>query len=507
MALRTNTLYINNSLSSYVIKTILVVWLFFLSTSSFSQNTCIDYSAISKYRDKEGVEYGIARVDKTWDTGKVITVGFFNGDSKLRRLVLSHASEWSNYGNITFQLSDVYNADIRIEFNTSGINYSYVGTDAESQNRNSHTMTLSYTGREKKYDFKSTVLHEFGHALGLLHEHQHSEFPFTWNDDKVVAFYLDRFGWPRKKTFDNVIKRYGKGSGFTNERYDKYSIMHYRIPAEFTMENIAIGENYVLSEGDKRIIAKLYPGRNVEPVPNDLEKKDNITYREFNYLFLKVHNLNFKNNIRFLDLYVQKYRLGAGRFPRDEFEKVRLRNEVLSELSNGVQAVDFSKTYHVGATARLGRYSFQKSSFPLKWDGVLYNLGYHSVFEVFPSIRNRSSAAPVFINLKAINVRDFSSVSIDEQYAEDFLNEFTNRNVYIVAEYIVLQRRRNFMEIVNLGQSGVKRVYGYVEKLYLYSDSNQQNPIMTLKSVSSKDSYNSTQRRNNNQKKTSKEDQ
>ncbi len=264
---------------------LIAFFILFNFTYLFSQNICVDYSSISTKKNKNGVEYGVANINKTWNTGKVITVGFLNGSSELNNLVLSYASEWSKYGNINFQLGNYYNSDIRIEYNQSGFNYSFVGTDAKTERRNSHTMALSYT--KNTYGFKSTVLHEFGHALGLLHEHKHSEAPFTWNESKVYAYYQQIAGWSKAKTYRNVIERYGKGSNFTNHRngsYDKYSIMHYQVPAKLTLENISVGNNYDLSNGDKKLIAELYPGRYIEPIEKDsdgdgvLDNQDKCPY-------------------------------------------------------------------------------------------------------------------------------------------------------------------------------------------------------------------------------------
>ena len=57
--------------------------------------------------------------------------------------------------------------------------WSYLGTDATRVPKESFTMNLGYVDRP-------TVLHEFGHSLGLIHEHQ-SPFPggFEWNREEV----------------------------------------------------------------------------------------------------------------------------------------------------------------------------------------------------------------------------------------------------------------------------------------------------------------------------------
>lgn len=57
--------------------------------------------------------------------------------------------------------------------------WSYLGTDATRVPKESFTMNLGFVDRP-------TVLHEFGHTLGLIHEHQ-SPFPggFEWDRENV----------------------------------------------------------------------------------------------------------------------------------------------------------------------------------------------------------------------------------------------------------------------------------------------------------------------------------
>lgn len=63
--------------------------------------------------------------------------------------------------------------------NTGQGSWSYLGTDATRVPKESFTMNLGFVDRP-------TVLHEFGHSLGLIHEHQ-SPFPggFEWDRENV----------------------------------------------------------------------------------------------------------------------------------------------------------------------------------------------------------------------------------------------------------------------------------------------------------------------------------
>lgn len=38
-------------------------------------------------------------------------------------------------------------------------------------------------------EYSRVVLHEFGHALGAIHEHQHPEAAIPWDKPKVYEYY------------------------------------------------------------------------------------------------------------------------------------------------------------------------------------------------------------------------------------------------------------------------------------------------------------------------------
>ena len=82
------------------------------------------------------------------------------------------------------------------------------------------TMMLNLKGLTQQFQ-KSLVIHEFGHALGLDHEHQCSDFL------DVVEKFIDNTKIPRDqkvrvKKNDEMMDREEASS-----RYDSESIMHY----------------------------------------------------------------------------------------------------------------------------------------------------------------------------------------------------------------------------------------------------------------------------------------
>ena len=136
--------------------------------------------------------------------------------------IMEWASEWSKHCALQFHKVDTpVGSDIRVNFKEKG-SWSYIGTDAVSIPIESFTMNLGFID-------KSTVLHEFGHALGLIHEHQSPfEGGFEWNKEEVIKSLAGPPNfWDMERIENNMFKRYKRGD-LDGTRYDTKSIMHYR---------------------------------------------------------------------------------------------------------------------------------------------------------------------------------------------------------------------------------------------------------------------------------------
>ena len=104
------------------------------------------------------------------------------------------------------------------------------------------------------------MLHEFGHALGAIHEHQNPSAGIPWNKEAVYRYYMGPpNNWPREQIDNNLFRRYSEN--ITNfSHFDSNSIMLYPIPAEFTTNGVAIGgRNSQLSELDIQFMKQQYP--------------------------------------------------------------------------------------------------------------------------------------------------------------------------------------------------------------------------------------------------------
>ena len=108
-------------------------------------------------------------------------------------------------------------------------------------------------------ELQRVVLHEFGHALGLIHEHQNPEGGIDWNVPAVLA---DLGGppnnWDEQTARHNVLDHYQRDQ-VTATTVDAESIMMYAIPAAWTNDGFSADMNTDLSEKDKELIRSVYP--------------------------------------------------------------------------------------------------------------------------------------------------------------------------------------------------------------------------------------------------------
>jgi len=194
-----------------------------------------------------------------WATGRKLRVKLLGGDAAARDEVLTACAQWSLYANIDFALVGSDDAEIRVAFQPGSGSWSYVGTDCLAVPKGQPTMNLGWPN-----DLART-LHEFGHALGLIHEHQNPLASIPWNFPAVIAFYGGPpNNWPIDVITSQVLAP--ERRALTNGGYDRDSIMEYAIPPELVTDPAyAVGWNQRLSDKDKQFIAGIYPGRWTPP--------------------------------------------------------------------------------------------------------------------------------------------------------------------------------------------------------------------------------------------------
>ena len=202
-----------------------------------------------------------------------LTVRFLGGAPDVRARIESLAHEWEPWTGITFQFVNGGIADIRIGFDRTGGSWSYVGKcrsydDANQANMNfgwleTYADALRFKSPQtseadvleaERLEYRRVVLHEFGHALGLIHEHQSPSANIQWNQEVVIREMLEEnSSWTRDRVIANIFSRYSLSS--TNyTAYDPDSIMVYSFPSRWTVDGFSQKHNYDLSERDRNFM-------------------------------------------------------------------------------------------------------------------------------------------------------------------------------------------------------------------------------------------------------------
>lgn len=127
-----------------------------------------------------------------------------------------------------------------------------------------------------------TTLHEFGHALGMIHEHQSPNASIPWNKQVVYTYYATTQTppWTKPKVDFNIFRTYS-ASNTNFSAFDRKSIMLYPIPNQHTIGNYEVQANYSLSSLDKAHIRKLYPGQTSSSYSVTLSQLHCVKKQEF----------------------------------------------------------------------------------------------------------------------------------------------------------------------------------------------------------------------------------
>jgi serralysin len=187
-----------------------------------------------------------------WDVGEPITVRFL-GDAarrfgargaELEERVKRVALEWTRLANLDLDFRGSGPTDIRIAFQEGDGSWSFLGTMCRRIDEPEPTMNYGWlTPDSPENELRRVVLHEFGHALGLIHEHQNPKGGIRWNEPAVIAD-LSRppNNWDLATIRNNMFAKYPQTDVVATD-VDAESIMMYPIPRAWTLDGFSADLN------------------------------------------------------------------------------------------------------------------------------------------------------------------------------------------------------------------------------------------------------------------------
>jgi hypothetical protein len=201
---------------------------------------------------------------KMWRKGRTLRVAFLDGSPRLRAKVQQFASAWTEHANLHFDFSGGTGAEIRISFAADpGSSWSAVGTDCLVERyfpRHQPTMSFGWlTDATPDAEMSRVILHEFGHAIGCVHEHQNPTGGIQWNERVVLEYFAGPPNhWDEATIRFNILDKY-RANQLRGTSFDPHSIMLYAFPARLARTPLKAHDNHKLSDADIAFIAQAYP--------------------------------------------------------------------------------------------------------------------------------------------------------------------------------------------------------------------------------------------------------
>lgn len=210
----------------------------------------------------DGVARGAVLADAKWPKGSEIKISFLDGDAGLQSRVKAAAERWitETGADLTFTwLNDPAAGDIRISFTRTG-SWSLLGRYAKLlADKTEPTMNFGWLKTTSSdLEIQEVVLHEFGHALGFVHEHQNPDGGIRWNRNEVIrSLSGPPNNWTLQQIETNVLGHYDPRA-LIGTPFDRDSIMLYPFPATWTENGVATPNNTDLSAVDIQLARSIY---------------------------------------------------------------------------------------------------------------------------------------------------------------------------------------------------------------------------------------------------------
>ena len=195
-----------------------------------------------------------------WDSRKPVKVYFDTDDldfiDDFKDVIDEFTSQVSLDVEVVFD-RDI--SDIRIG-NVQGIgSWSYIGTGARRIDKRQLTLNIGWVDPTG-----GVMRHEWGHAIGFLHEHQHGSRTFVLNKEVIYAeLALPPNNWSKAEVDHNIISIYDASVVDAFHGYDGESVMLYELPDRWFIGGVGTKGNDFWSVADIRAYQEIYGVRDV----------------------------------------------------------------------------------------------------------------------------------------------------------------------------------------------------------------------------------------------------
>ncbi len=200
---------------------------------------------------------------KRWRNGRTISFYFLDGPEWAQQMAFAYMKRWTAEANLYYVITkDQLASDVRVTFEPGG-SWSYLGTDNLGIPEDEPTMQLEWLldSLDDEDEWRRVCVDESGHMIGFGHEQAHPHGEIDWNKPVAYEWYAGPSNfWSQAEVDAQVFRKYSAFPVTNFSAYDRLSIMHYAIPAQFVLDpNDAVGWNTSRSPTDKRYAALWYP--------------------------------------------------------------------------------------------------------------------------------------------------------------------------------------------------------------------------------------------------------
>ncbi len=235
---------------------------------------------------------GTASLKSKWRQD-VVTVCFIGGDEGMNELIAIVARKWTSGGGIDLDFGPAYDLhkcdksrkfDIRVGFADFGY-WSYLGTDSKRVPNDRPTLNLQgfdHIEQGEKISeatLRGAILHNFGHALGLLHQEQSPDSKCL---DELDREKIQKMFSTSSDAFYRDLKPIKYNSDYLITPFTADSVMRHSFSAEYYVrgaDSPCYGPPQTkLSEDDKNLFRLLYPGPG-SSIVTDPKPKGSVTIR------------------------------------------------------------------------------------------------------------------------------------------------------------------------------------------------------------------------------------